>query len=276
MPINTRVCGAGGESSVADPAVTSLKSVFVKLDKSADWLIKIVGGIQAQRGSLSRTTIIEEIRTKVKSEVQQSDVAHHTPAVADVADDDDDPMATLEAVTSVGGDNRRPKRQKVPPRQIVEFDMPMYEPMKHPDSTEKRSIRCLAINYQSVYLSLNDIPWLVTWLYDAVACGAVPLAPVDPLTANCPKVPGARFTWDFADSWEAVILSGPLAGTKIITKLSDFTHEKWAIVDVIYKYGITYAESTDDQKKAAALNFLERHVSITMAAARSNDGIPPQ
>ena len=64
------------------PAVArdDLSGVFVKLDKSAEWMIKAVGGSSAQRGFLRRTTLIEELRSKMNN-----------GCVADA----DDPMASL-------------------------------------------------------------------------------------------------------------------------------------------------------------------------------------
>ena len=52
-----------GDHSHADDtdALAGLAHVFVKLDKSAGWMVKAVGGTSAQRGCLKRTILVEEL-----------------------------------------------------------------------------------------------------------------------------------------------------------------------------------------------------------------------
>ena len=68
----------------ADKDNDPLADVFVKLDKSAEWLLKAVGGSSAQKGFLRRTTLIEDLKTKMVGRGESFAVA-----------DDDDPMGAL-------------------------------------------------------------------------------------------------------------------------------------------------------------------------------------
>ena len=49
-------CGYGHDGDAG--ATPDLEIVFVKLDKSAEWLVKAAGGGKAQRGYLKRTTLV--------------------------------------------------------------------------------------------------------------------------------------------------------------------------------------------------------------------------
>ena len=220
--------------------------VFVKLDKSADWVLKAVGGTSARRGMLRRTTIVEDLKAKLTTE--------DLSAVADRHDDD--PMAELGELETVSRKRKYVRKRKF---KVVSVDMPQCEPTRHPDSKERRVIRLLGTSTSSVWIALSDVAWLLTWLSDAVSTGGVPLPTKAELNANSPAVAGVSFQWDFDDAWEAVILSGPDSGTVVRTCVSDFCEEKWAKMDAIYKYGVTFARSTYEQRKAATLHFLETH-----------------
>ena len=50
-------CGYGHDGDAG--ATPDLATVFVKLDKSAEWLVKAVGGAKAQRGYSKRTLVLE-------------------------------------------------------------------------------------------------------------------------------------------------------------------------------------------------------------------------
>ena len=61
-----------------------------------------------------------------------------------------------------------------------------------------------------------------------------------------------------------MLLDGPHKGQMIKTKVSNFTEEKWASVDARHGYGVSFKDSTYDQRKAAALHFLESHCKAMM------------
>ena len=46
--------------------------------------------------------------------------------------------------------------------------------------------------------------------------------------------------------------------------MSNFTEDKWRSVDAIHGYNVSFKGSTYDQRKAAALHFLESHCKAMM------------
>ena len=109
MPVDTINLGDVIPSDAASPAVAGdavsghqLADVFVKLDKSAEWLIKAAGGVTAQRGILRRTTIVEELKEKMHGR-------DAIPVSANHDDDDDDPMSALAAIAEPA--DAAPKRK---------------------------------------------------------------------------------------------------------------------------------------------------------------------
>ena len=250
MPVDTvALSELGGIDSEHIPTpeagMDPISDVFVKLDKSAEWLIKAVGGWTAQRGFLRRTSLLEDLKEKLEESVD-------SPAVAG----DDDPMGALCDV-----DTPKKKRKYICKRKwrLVVVSMPQCEPTRYPDSTERRAVRLLGLSTNQVWLQLKDVPWLLTWLADAITTGGVPTTAKPTLTANSTAVAGVNVKWDFVDSWEAVILTGSNAGATITATVSEFNEDKWAHVDAIHKYGVSFANSTYEQRKAATLHFLESY-----------------
>ena len=264
MPVQTTSMSAVHQrNATKSPAVACdttedgihrLADVFVKLDKSFEWMVKAVGGPKAQRGFLSRTTLVETLR----AHMLRDSIAPPPSAVAN--GDDPDPMAAL---CNVDGemDTPQPKRKYTRKRKgmVMEVDMPQCEPTRHPNCDSRKKVRLLGLSTNQVWLSLADVPWLLQWLVDAVSTSGVPVLHDAALTANSPAVAGVNFKWDFEDSWEAMILMGPQTGTMIRTSVSKFTEDKLAIVDLVHKYGVSFADTTYEQKKAATLHYLEHH-----------------
>ena len=250
MPVDTLALSdlaglAAEEAPTFEADRDPLADVFVKLDKSADWILKAVGGLTAQRGFLRRTGLIEDLKAKMGG-------LGESPAVAG----DDDPIGALCDV-----DTPTKKRKYTCKRKwrLVVANIPQCEPTRHPDSRERRAVRLLGLSTNQVWLPLSDVPRLLTWLADAITTGGVPTTAKPTLTANSSAVAGVNVKWDFADSWEAVILTGPNAGALITASVSEFNEDKWAHVDAIYKYGVSFANSTYEQRKAATLHFLESY-----------------
>ena len=159
--------------------------------------------------------------------------------------------------------------KRTPKDYIMELDMEQCDPTRHPDCTARRNVRLIAHSTNSIWLSLADVPWLVIRLADEVSTGGVPQSATRPLEANSPAVAGVNFTWDVDDSWVAVLLDGPHKGSTLHTKLSNFTEDKWRSVGAIHGYGVSFKDSTYDQRKAAALHFLESHCKAMMVTSET-------
>ena len=233
-----------------------LADVFVKIDKNADWMLKAVGGPKAQRGFLSRTKLVEDLKAHMLR------LRGSTPPPSAVADvDDADPMSAL--CNGEGDmDTAKPKPTKYNRKRkgmVVEVDMPQCEPTRHPNCDSRKKVRVLGVSTNQVWLALSDVPLLIQWLVDAVSTSGVPMLHDDVLIANSAAVAGVNFKWDFLDSWQAIILVGPHKGATITASVSNFAEEKWAVVDPVHKYGVSFADSTYAQKRAATLHYLEHH-----------------
>ena len=144
--------------------------------------------------------------------------------------------------------------------------MPEYEPISHPNRTEERTVRVLPLSTCSLWLSINDIPWLVRWLGDELRSSGVPLEssdPVDALECNC-NAEHVHIRWDFGGAWEAIILQGDKRGSVFKCSVSDFTEAKWQAVGATARYGIDFASASPTQKKGASYLFLEEHMKALM------------
>ena len=90
------------------------------------------------------------------------------------------------------------------------------ERTSHPDCEKKRTVRLLALSTSSLWLSTDDMEWLVTWLAAEYNMGGVPLLEAavaeDGFEGNC-AAPGVHIRWDFDGAWEAIIIDG---GKKVI------------------------------------------------------------
>ena len=67
---------------------------FVKIDKGAEWLNRAACGKKAHKGSLSRSEVFDQLKTKLKNKVKDVSIPSSEPAVAGSIEDD--PMNALE------------------------------------------------------------------------------------------------------------------------------------------------------------------------------------
>ena len=262
---------------------------FVKLDKNADWLLKAILGT-ANKGALRRSTLFSTLGEKL-THVVADPASRWTPngvpespsssAVADapspaVAESEPcDPMSQLEEISSEAA---TPKKRKTQgpyksirgQNKIQIVTMPEHEPLSHPGMTGDRNIRLLPTSTCSLWLCIEDIPWLVRWLSDELRSGGVPLPKSDPLDAlecNC-DADNVHIRWDFNGAWEAIILQDSLGrakrGMKYKCVVSDFDQDKWLAVGANARYGTDFERARPEQKKEASKLFLEKHMKNVM------------
>ena len=196
---------------------------FVKLDKNADWLLKILRG-KAEKGALRRSSLFNTFARMLQHDSPWTPErgAGRSPssAVADmsspaVAESQPcDPMSQLQDISSdVSTPEKARKGGYVSKRgqnNIQIATMPEYELVSHPGRAEERRMRSLPTSTNSMWLCIDDIPWLVRWLSDELRSGGVPLEasePVDAPTCNC-VVEDLHIRWDFGGAWEAIIFQG--------------------------------------------------------------------
>ena len=264
---------------------------FVKLDKNADWLLRALFG-HCAKGALRMSTLFNTLNKMVTDATadpasrwtpERSPESSSSSAVADapspaVAESEPcDPMSQLEDISH---ENATPKKRKGQggkyyaskrgQNKIHTVTMPEHEPVSHPNKTEERNIRLLPTSTCSLWLCIEDIPWLVRWLSDELRSGGVPLPKSDPLDAlecNC-DADNVHIRWDFNGAWEAIILQDSLGrakrGMKYKCVVSDFDQDKWLAVGANARYGTDFERARPEQKKEASKLFLEKHMKNVM------------
>ena len=135
---------------------------FVKVDKSADWLLGALFG-NGSKGALRMSTLFNTLNTMLTDAVadpasrwtpERAPESSSSSAVADapspaVAESEPcDPMSQLEEISS---ENATPKKRKGQDgkfyqskrgqNKIQTVTMPEYEPVSHPGRTEERKIK---------------------------------------------------------------------------------------------------------------------------------------
>ena len=145
--------------------------------------------------------------------------------------------------------------------------MPEFETTAHPGNATQRSVTLLAKSTNSLWLSSDDVEWLVTWLATEHKTGGIAL--LDPAVAggdlqgNC-ATPGVHIRWDFDGFWEAIVLEGRLAGNIVQSHVAKLSLEKWTRADAVHHYGIPFDAATRAHRKKATFDFLELHMQNVM------------
>ena len=150
---------------------------------------------------------------------------------------------------------------------ITKVPMPERERTAHPGCESTRNVRLLAWSTNSLWIGIDDIEWLVTWLASEHGTGGVPLEadPLDELAPNC-AAPGVHIRWHFDGAWEAAVVSGAEQGKKVKCYVEKLTLEKWTDVNDVHKYGVAFEAATAEQRKQATFHYLEQHLQRALAA----------
>ena len=163
---------------------------FVQLKKGEQWLINAaVGPMERQRG-LQRTKLVEDIMTAAFAAAKSSDVADKTTP-PDVTPPPHDPMADLcyedsqDTPPALAGDDAEETLEETPKKKsrssiasgLVRVNMPAKSKERYPDSTEMRTIQCYVFKTTrpQIWISTDDVPWLLRVLHDQASLGGVPL-----------------------------------------------------------------------------------------------------
>ena len=264
---------------------------FLKLEKRCEWLCKAVAGPKANiRDALKRSRLFDELRSKIVEESARGDPAGVVPVAvaAEPENDENDPMNALVALDDVlvgsdsSGRKRKdghtgtaysPKRRKT---SIISVEMPEQERTRWPTCTKTRNAKLIAQSTNSLWISSDDVEWLIHWLVDEIDTGGVPIEDESAvgLEANC-AAPGVHIRWDFNGAWEAIASERDSAvaeqgvGDTVLARslVSKLTLEKWEIVDNIYEYGVDFSAATPKQRKDATFHYLEHHMVHVVAEA---------
>jgi hypothetical protein len=232
--------------------------LFVHVHKKLDWLCKMAGGPLKRAGK-----ILDEIRDKYYADTEGSEDNAHAVAGADgksaVADADEDPMGQCDSPERVeratpthtaNNSHHDLKRAMGTKRQgkrgtARTVEVPLVSRSAAPKATATKIIGVNIVGANGkgkMWLLHSDIPWLVAYLADEIATGGVDTAPADQSAvadgsslagslANYPDVPGLCIRLNPVagnlDEYEALFVDGPLQGSRLTSKVSTMTQDKW-------------------------------------------------
>ena len=112
----------------------------------------------------------------------------------------------------------------VPPQTLLEARGIVLHALDR-SSGRERNVRLLATSTNSVWISQEDIPWLVCYVTDEVMKGGVVMSEMDdkPALDINTSVPHLNVQWDFesGDLWIAEFGAGDLAGTKVSSSVKE-------------------------------------------------------
>ena len=253
---------------------------FVKIEKNQEWLLKAVLGTGFNKGGLRRSTLLSSMKNKLEEKASgpqsRANPEDDTKMVSQAPLEDSpntpvgehassDPMNQLDDIgtaCATPAKKRKVYTSKRGKNNITQIDMPEFEPTSHPNRVERRTITLLALSTNSLYLRVDDLDWLLTWLRDEIRSGGVPVVLGDPLEAlgcNC-EADRVHIRWDFGGAWEAIILAGEKKGTTVKSYVAKFNAEKWLAIGGHATYGVDFESATENHLKAATFEYLEKHM----------------
>ena len=248
---------------------------FVHVSKNREWLVKMAGGNLNRAGAIFDT---------LRNALKQSEPSEPDSAVADGLGDEDDPMNKMDDVSEIVTPKRKrgqpPKRtpNKSLRRKAMTVTMPMYSPTRYPGNAEDYSVTCVATNRTGkpkLWIAVDDIPWLVTYLADELGTGGVTVdSAVAEASPNC-KTPGLSIRMKPEGGtltiYEAHFVSGPLAGKRVVTDVKKFTQEKWEQCTQWSTQTPSVADAATSDVQAAAIHYLEMHMARLLLKALGRD-----
>ena len=251
---------------------------FVRVDKNMPWVLQAALGKGSQRGALKRSLLLSNLRKQASRLAAEEPAVAGGPAVADLdeAPKEADLMEGLEDVADhepTPPAQAKKKRRAHRPRsghhgQARTLEVPEWEPTCNPDCHERREVKVILQTTNSLWLEAGAIPWMLRWLRDEHASGGVPGPEDGPkeLEPNC-SVPGVHVRWDFDGGWEALVLSGPLTGRTITSKVHKLTEAKWDLAAARHQINATFGEADQSQRKTATKHYLEHCVAHQVEVA---------
>ena len=250
---------------------------FARLNKYEPWFVQSIVS-SGKRHEARRVKIIDMLKAKL-NDATTSDVADDSQTGAPASSEPADIMDALDTID----DEPTPKKKKYAGKRKrnTSTTLPMTpQPLCVDPNSPRKDVTVLARSTTSLWISVDDIPWLLNYALDEIESGGVPAVvdgePDDPddesnvgdpvADSNC-GVPGLCIKWDYkneTESYTAVITSGPCANTVVTTGMANFTAEKWARINPP-RTG-SFADATYPEKRDALFAFLKQHMLTMMAS----------
>ena len=237
---------------------------FCRVTKNDSWLLKCSAGREARTGVLKRSTVLENLKTKLGG--TDSAVTESSSGPSDGAGDD--PMTNLDDIAegSGGSSPKKPKyiRKRMSNR-VHKIEMPIQPPECGGSAVAgHRQVSAMARGTNQLWIAVEDVDWLINYVAAEVALGGVPEHQDDSDSEASCELKSLRMKYHFGDrAWTAEFVSGPLAGTTYTSSVDNMTAEKWAtILDAV---AVDFAGATLPQKKEGTRLFLKKHCERLLA-----------
>ena len=168
---------------------TRCGKTFVKLEKTAPWLSRVVTGKAPCGRPLSRTNIIEFMRAQLQK-CERDPLSIHEPAATD---DPDDPMAAMDyddmehasavaepALATPRKHRKRARRRRVEEEQIVSMAFPadILDGSTDIHGDGGRRVTLLACA-KHIWLHVDDVAWVIQVIRHQYSTGGIPPVPKD-------------------------------------------------------------------------------------------------
>ena len=167
---------------------------FVRLKKGEKLFIHAVCGPMDRQRGLKRTKMVEDLMDAAIAAVEGDEAVDEAAVAIDDAPRPHDPMVDFsfgddDSPPQEVGDSDKTPKKKTPPRRsanmAVAVEMPDQCREMYPTSTGVRQVACYVENpgkrngrsASKVWISVDDLPWLVRLMHDQFCLGGVPLLP---------------------------------------------------------------------------------------------------
>ena len=236
MYIDTQV---SGESTVRH-------ELFIKVENKNPFLRCAALGKAGLPGDMRRVKILEHLRKA--AEANDATAAQTTSGSvpeddSQVTHDDDDadPMDSIQLDVAPASTTTHAKAKAKPKAKakararladnITSVEVDVIPRAAAPSNTDKIIVRVVKWA-RGLYISENDVAWLVAYVADDAACGGVimedDINDRTMLQANT-TVPDCRIHWDFQrKGWISQFVAGPHTDATFFSGPNSMTADKWA------------------------------------------------
>ena len=237
---------------------------FCQVTKNELWWLRCAGGPQATKGMLKRSKILEELKEKL-SEASQN--PRSNAAVAVMLEEsavavEDDPMQELDQIDDEPCVPKC-KRGKYSPKRMVDRVFQVEMPHSPPGTTgtavaERRTISLVAKGTNPLWISIDDLDWLIGYVAIELAFGGVPLIEESAVAEGNCVVPDLELKWDFGQqSWKAKFVAGARCGEEFVSSVSKMTAQKWStITDAV---AVKFDAASFEEMKEGTRVYLLKH-----------------
>ena len=271
VSVQTQYVLAGGYSSTKTHPLETMEvdtgkhtMQFCKVTKNELWLFKSAGGPLATKGMLKRSKLLEQLKDKLSDASQNP---RSNAAVAAMLEEpagaaEDDPIQEFDQIDDepcvVESKKRKYSRKRMVDR-VFQIEMPNRPPGTAGTAVaERRTISLVAKGTNQLWISIEDLDWLIGYVAIELACGGVPLIEESAVAEGNCEVPDLNLKWDFGQqSWKAKFVAGARCGEEFVSSVSKMTAQKWStITDAV---AVKFDAASFEELKEGTRVFLVKH-----------------